>query len=263
MPRPPRPLAGLVGALLGAVALSGPPATAAGAGPGQIARTPQPSAALVEEQARAAADKVLRVVQRRDGAAGYALFSPTLQGMTNPTLVGQRMARLPELRSWTITSVEPGAESSTVLAKLQTSRGPRELLIVLDGEGRVEGYHFDASDQSAERVAREFMEAVVDGRFVSAASFLGTELQEEIPPAKLQAKWQRLQRITGDYVKLKRVSLAENADRMKLVLVTTEFGRLTDNIYVILDDTNTIVGVDFPTEPASGNVGGGSPEQAP
>jgi hypothetical protein len=45
---------------------------------------------------------------------------------------------------------------------------------------------------------------------------------------------------------------------MKLVLVTTEFGRVTDNIYVILDDTNTIVGVDFPTEPASGSAGGGA-----
>ena len=256
MLRTPRPIAGLFGALLAAGAIPAALAPGAGAGAVPIARTPQPSAAVAEERARAAAETVLKVVQQRDGAAGYALFTPTLQGMTTPTLVGQRMAQLPELQSWTITSVEPGAESSTVLARLQTSRGPRELLIVLDGEGRVEGYHFDASDLSAERVAREFMDAVINGRFVSAASFLSTELQEEIPPSGLQAKWQRLQRITGNYVKMKRISLAENADRMKLVLVTTEFGRVTDNIYVILDDTNTIVGVDFPTEPASGGPGG-------
>jgi hypothetical protein len=256
MPRTPRHLTGFVGALLATAALTGALAPAAGARAVEIARTPQPSAAVAEERARQAAERVLKVVQQRDGKAGYALFAPTLQGMTSPTLVGQRMAQLPELQGWTITSVEPGAESSTVLARLQTSRGPRELLIVLDGEGRVEGYHFDTSDQSAERVAREFMQAVIDGRFVSAGSFLSTELQEEIPPAKLQAKWQRLQRITGDYVKIKRISLAENADTMKLVLVTTEFGKVTDNIYVILDDTNTIVGVDFPTEPASGSTGG-------
>lgn len=256
MPRFPRPLTGFVGALLAAGVLSGGQVRAAGGGPVPIARTPQPSAALVEEQARRAAEKVLKVLQQRDGTALYALFAHTLQGMTKPALVNERMAQLPQLQGWTITSVEPGAESSTVLARLQTSQGPRELLIVLDGEDRVEGFHFDASDQSAERVARDFMEAVIDGRFVTAGSFLSTDLQEEIPPAMLRAKWERLQGITGDYVKLKRVSLAESADRMKLVLVTTEFGRLTDNIYVILDDTNTIVGVDFPTEPASGSTGG-------
>jgi hypothetical protein len=212
--------------------------------------TPQPSAAIIEERARTAAERVLRVVQSRDGAAGFALFAPSLQRMTSPTLVSERLRKMPRLLGWRITSIEPGAESSTVLARLRTSAGERELLVVVDEEGRVEGYHFDASDQSAERVARNFMEAVTTGRYVSATSFLSTELQEEIQPASLQGKWQRLQRITGDFVRLKRISLAEASDKMKLVLVTTEFSRLTDNIYVILDSTNTIVGVDFPTEPA-------------
>ena len=36
---------------------------------------------------------------------------------------------------------------------------------------------------------------------------------------------------------------------MKLVIATLEFNRLTDNLFVILDDRNQIIGVDFPTEP--------------
>jgi hypothetical protein len=33
--------------------------------------------------------------------------------------------------------------------------------------------------------------------------------------------------------------------------VNTEFTRLTDNIFVVLDDNNQIVNLDFPLEPAS------------
>jgi hypothetical protein len=36
---------------------------------------------------------------------------------------------------------------------------------------------------------------------------------------------------------------------MKLVIVNVEFNRLSDNLFVILDNRNQIIGVDFPTEP--------------
>jgi hypothetical protein len=35
------------------------------------------------------------------------------------------------------------------------------------------------------------------------------------------------------------------------VIVNTEFNRLTDNLFVTLDSENRIIGVDFPTDPAS------------
>jgi hypothetical protein len=36
---------------------------------------------------------------------------------------------------------------------------------------------------------------------------------------------------------------------MKLVIVSTQFNRLTDNLFVILDGENQIIGVDFPDAP--------------
>jgi hypothetical protein len=37
---------------------------------------------------------------------------------------------------------------------------------------------------------------------------------------------------------------------MKLVLVNIQFTRTTDNLFVILDNSNQIVGIDFPTDTA-------------
>jgi hypothetical protein len=214
-------------------------------------RRAQPSAAITEARARSAAERILAALKSGDANARYAQFSPELQRMTSPALVQSHIRRQPKVLSWTITAVAPGVDSSTVEAALQTSAGRRDLLMVIDGDGRLEGYHFDVSDQPAEEVARRFMQALIEGRYVYAVSFLNPDLQTEIPPASLQNKWQNLQRLTGNFVRVRKINRSEHTPDMKLVMVTTEFTRLTDNLYVILDSANEIIGVDFPTEPAA------------
>jgi hypothetical protein len=121
--------------------------------------------------------------------------------------------------------------------------------MVIDANGLLEGYHFDVADQPAETVARQFVERISQGLYISANSLLSPELQSEIPPASMQIKWQRLQRLTGDFVAIKQVFRSEGSGDQKLVLVKCEFRRITDSLFVILDRRNQIVGVDFPTEP--------------
>jgi hypothetical protein len=215
------------------------------------ARRAQPSAAITEARARTAAERILAALRSGDANARFAQFSPELQRMTSPALVQSHIRRQPKVLSWTITTVAPGVDSSTVEATLQTSAGRRDLLMVIDGDGRLEGYHFNVSDQPAEEVARRFMQALIEGRYVYAVSFLNPDLQTEIPPASLQRKWQNLQRLTGNFVRVRRIKRSEHTPDMKLVMVTTEFTRLTDNLYVILDSANEIIGVDFPTEPTA------------
>jgi hypothetical protein len=225
------------------------PATTPGGAPASPAAAPAATSARSEARARQAAERILRVLQQRDANARFAQFAPELKRVTSPSMIAQTMKTQPQLLSWTITSVQPGYDSSSVEATLRTSRGARQLLMVIDADGKLTGYHFDASDAPAEAVVRDFITALSRGHFISASSFLSPTLQEEIPQSRLQAKWQRLQRATGNFVRIRRVSRAENTPEMKLVIVTTEFNRLTDNLFVTLDDRNQIIGVDFPTEP--------------
>ena len=214
----------------------------------QPAGSPSTSA-LSEVRARQAAERILRVLQSRDANARFAQFAPELQRVSSPSMIAETMKTQPQLLSWTITSVQPGYDSSAVEATLRTSRGTRQLLMVINADGKLTGYHFDATDAPAEAVVRDFINALSRGHFISASSFLSPTLQEEITQSALQGKWLRLQRVTGNFVAIRRVARAENTPEMKLVIVTTEFNRLTDNLFVILDDRNQIIGVDFPTEP--------------
>ena len=208
------------------------------------------SAAAVEQRARLAAEQVLTALRDGDAKARYSQFSPELQRMTSPWLVEMNMRRQPKIRGWQITSVIPGIDSSTVEARVQTSAGERTLLMVIDENGRLAGYHINMADQPAEKVVGDFIDALIDGRFVAASSFLSPEMQEEVPAASLQRKWQLLQRRTGNLVKVRRVARSESTTDMKLVLVNIQFTRTTDNLFVILDNSNQIVGIDFPTDTA-------------
>jgi hypothetical protein len=228
------------------------PSQAQGMGPASAGTKAAPasnSSAAVEQRARLAAERVLKALRDGDAQARFSQFAPELQRMTSPYLVAMNMRRQPKVISWVITSVIPGMDSSTVEAKLQTSTGERLLLMVIDEKGLLAGYHINVADQPAEKVVTEFMTAVIDGRFVAASSFLSPELQEEIPPATLQRKWQQLQRNTGNFIKVNRIARSESTAELKLVLVNTQFTRTTDNLFVILDSSNQIIGVDFPTDP--------------
>lgn len=253
---PVLPRFGVVALALAALATSAPLEAArareiAQSPVGAPASTARPtSAAAVEQRARLAAEQVLTALRDGDAKARYSQFSPELQRMTSPWLVEMNMRRQPKIRGWQITSVIPGIDSSTVEARVRTSAGERTLLMVIDENGRLAGYHIDMADQPAEKVVAEFMDALTGGRFVAASSFLSPELQEEIAAAGLQRKWQLLQRRTGNFVKVRRIARSESTADMKLLLVNTQFTRTTDNLFVILDNSNQIVGVDFPADPA-------------
>ena len=253
---PPVPLRfGVVAVAMALVATSpwGGPSRAQGMAPGSTApkagMAVSNSSAAVEQRARQAAERVLKALRDGDAQARYDQFAPELKRMTSPYLVAMNMRKQPKVLSWVITSVIPGVDSSTVEAKLQTSAGERMLLMVIDEKGLLAGYHINMADQPAEKVVADFMGALIDGRFVAASSFLSPELQEEISPGSLQRKWQLLQRNTGNFIKVRRIARSESTSDLKLVLVNIQFTRTTDNLFVILDSSNQIVGVDFPTDP--------------
>jgi len=232
---------------LGLVATSAPASA-------QPAMTPsphraEPTAAMAEEAARAAAERILIAVRSGDAQARFNQFAPTLQRVSSPAMVAESIKRMPKLLSWTITAIQPGVDSSSVDARILTSTGSRELTMVIDGNGKLEGYNINAQDLDAEKIVRNFMTAVTEGHFISASSFLSPSLQEDISQATLQKKWQNLQRITGNFVRVKKIWKAESTALMKLVIVNTQFNRVTDNLFVTLNERNQIIGVDFPADP--------------
>lgn len=222
-----------------------PAATAQPQTPAQVGN----GTALTVDQARAAARRILDAVKAGDANARFAQFSEELQAMTSPSMVQATMRTQPKVLSYQLLSVRSGLSTSTVEAELNTTAGKRVLFIVLNGQGRIARYYVDRADDPSSRVAQQFMQAISGGQFISAYSFLSPQFQKDITPQALQAKWLNLQRLTGSFVKLGRVVEAESTPDSRLVLVNVEFNRLSDNVFVILDASNQVIGIDFPAVP--------------
>ncbi|NDC35373.1 MAG: DUF3887 domain-containing protein [Synechococcaceae bacterium WB9_2_112] len=228
-----------------------PAAQALDATPNQAAGT---APALSVEQARAAARRILAALQSGDAQARFAQFSPEMQAITSPSMIAATMRTQPRVLSYELLSVRSGLNNSIVEAELRTQAGNRVVFMVLNRDGRIERYYLDRSDDKNSLVALQFVKAVSTGHFITAHSFLAPDLQKEITPASLQSKWQELQKQTGQFVQVGRAVEAERSKDSQLVLVNVQFNRLSDNLFVILNSSNQIVGLDFPeilTGPAS------------
>jgi len=59
-----------------------------------------------------------------------------------------------------------------------------------------------------------------------------------------------LQQLTGNFVKVTKAVEANSTGSDRLVMVVTQFNRLSDSLFVILDGNNQITGVDFPIDPS-------------
>jgi hypothetical protein len=245
-----RPLLLVLGLAAG-LALGGPGAALAqpATGGGEATGSSQARTGLSVAEAREAANRILEAVQTRDPQRRYEQFSPELKAISSPAIVAERIRNEPALLSWTLLSVRGGLRTTTVEATLQTADGTRDLFMVLSDRGQLEGYHFDLTDVDTAKVARDFVQALSAGQFVTARSFLSLPMQEEFSAAALRTKWQDLQRQTGAFVRVGRVLEVDQADDTRLALVSTEFKDVTDALFVILNTNNEIVGVNFPQDP--------------
>lgn len=240
------PLVVVLSALTGAQQL--PPALAQNQSAQPV--TQSSGTTLSVEQARAAAQRILETLKNGDARARFAQFAPEMQAITSPSMIAATMRTQPKILGFELLSVRSGVSSSTVEAELTTADGKLVIFIVLNHEGKISRYYVDRTDDATSEVALNFVRALSTGNFITAESFLSPDFQKEIPPAALQAKWLQLQRETGNFLRVGRAVEAERTPDARLVLVNVEFNRLTDNLFVILNANNQIVGVDFPEAPA-------------
>ena len=235
------------------IGLSVMPGTPGSAARAQAQAQPRSSSASVPalsvEQARAAANRILEAVRSGDANLRYSQFSDELKAVSSPSMVAATMRTQPKLRRWTLLSVRSGLRSTTVEASLITSNGQQDLFMVLNDAGKLSGYHLDLTEEAPSLVARNFVTALSQGHFITARSFLSLPMQNEIPVKRLQLRWQELERETGAFVRILKAVEADSSSDQRLVLVNTEFNRLTDSLFVILNSNNEIINVDFPNDP--------------
>jgi len=73
-------------------------------------------------------------------------------------------------------------------------------------------------------------------------------LKTEEFPQKVKNKWEALLKVTGPYQRQVgyKVRKGLESDGVDVVLVTLQFEKITDDLFLVFDDNKQIVNVDFP-----------------
>jgi DNA-binding TFAR19-related protein (PDSD5 family) len=122
-----------------------------------------------------------------------------------------------------------------------------DFIVTFNKTGEIVGINFPKLD-SIDRIAEIFVNALANNDFTRARGYLHPFLKAELFSQQVEQKWNALIAQTG---RVKRIvgtntrtgSTAESND---VVIVTIEFAKTTQDMFVIFDKDRRIVGVDFP-----------------
>lgn len=200
---------------------------------------------LSPAEATKTAQILLKALVVQDAKTIYGQLSEALRSSTTTERIQQRLKRRPQVKSSRIVDVSPGIDDTTVDAMVETINGDVPLIMVLDQKGKLIAWKWSGQALPIEQSAIDFVNDLVSARWIAARSFLELSFQQELKPQDLQRKWTKLNRVTGGFQKVKDAIVASQGGEQQLVLVTIEFGDLTDNLFVIFNSQGEIINVDF------------------
>jgi hypothetical protein len=206
-----------------------------------------PSTSLTAAQANEAARTLLEAIKGKDGATIYNGLSDPLRNSTSIKAVQQRMDSNPRVTSYRISEISRGMDDTTVeaFAVVETRQGEVPLLLVLDDSGKLVAWKWVGTTLPIEDTALKFVNDLTAGRWIAARYYLDLEFQQELTPQDLKRKWTKLERTLGGVKRVKSALVASQGGEQQLVLVTIEFGKVTDNLFVIFNREGRIINVDF------------------
>ena len=204
-----------------------------------------PSTPLSASDATQAADALLTALQSRNAQSLFDLLSTPLQNATSVEAVKDRLKQAHRIKSSRVVAIYPGMDDTTVDVIAHTEAGSKELLLVLDDDGKLVAWKWLGETLPIETTALKFVRDLKAKRWIAARYYLSLDFQKEISPEDLERKWSKLSRVLGGVKRIKNAVIASQGAEQQLVLVTIEFGTVTDNLFVIFDAQGRIINVDF------------------
>ena len=202
---------------------------------------------LSPARANASARALLQSIQTRNAQGIYSLLAAPLKSATSVKAISERLQSAPVIEFFRVVEINPGMDDTTVETVAMTNSGTRELplILVLDDDGKLLAWKWVDTVLPIEQTALDFVKDLVAGRWVAARYYLDLDFQREISPADLERKWSKLAKVLGGVKGIENALVASSSSEQQLVLVTIEFGDVTDNLFVIFNSEGRIINVDF------------------
>lgn len=136
------------------------------------------------------------------------------------------------------------ADLVVLTAKFQKTTG--DFIVTFNKTGEIVGIDFPKLE-SIEQIAENFVNALANKDFARARGYLHPYLKVELFPQEIEQKWNAQIEQIGTLKRIVRLNTrtGSTADNTDVVIVTIEFAKSTQDMFIIFDENRRIVGVDF------------------
>lgn len=134
-----------------------------------------------------------------------------------------------------------------VVINTQFKNQKGKFIVIFNPQGYFLGIDFPAVG-TIDKIAKIVVQALADNDFVKARGYLNAFLKTEIFPQQVQDKWQQLLKSAGAFKRIDTITVVPGSEGnpTDVVLVTVEFAKITEDIFVIFDQDRRVVGIDVP-----------------
>ena len=140
--------------------------------------------------------------------------------------------------------ITPG--SDLAIFTLNFEKVTEDWVIVFNDKAEVIGVDTPTS-QNIDNISRTFINSLVSGNSAEARIHLHPFLKEKIFPQQLQSRWNIFTEGKGEFKGITKTTVrnASNNDNTNIVIMDLEFTQNKEQLFVIFDDSKSIIGVDF------------------
>ncbi|WP_013321732.1 DUF3887 domain-containing protein [Gloeothece verrucosa] len=134
-----------------------------------------------------------------------------------------------------------------VVVNTQFAKTTDNIVVTFNKNQQIVGIDFPKID-SIEQISQIFVESMAANNYTKARGYLHPFLKTELFPQQVQKRWEDLIRRNGAFKKIVKTEIrpGSNVDRTDLVIVTAEFDKGSEPLFIIFDEERRIVGVDAP-----------------
>ncbi|BAQ59754.1 hypothetical protein GM3708_159 [Geminocystis sp. NIES-3708] len=178
------------------------------------------------------------------------LLSPQLRGEISQELIKknwdetiQRNGKFKNIQESKV-MITPG--SDLAIFTLNFDKITEDWVIIFNDQQEIIGLDIPTS-QNIDTISRNFINSLVSSDSAEARAYLHPFLKEKIFPQQLQSRWNSFTEGKGEFkgITTTTVRSASKSDDTDIVIMDLEFSQNKEQIFVIFDDSKSIIGVDF------------------
>lgn len=214
--------------------------------------TPSPTQSAQDAQLQQTAEQFIQLLGKKDYVQARSILAPALQSEWSAEKIqqlweGDLLANTGAYQSIVKSKAIDAVNAQLIVVTVKFDRGEKDLIVTLNPQQQIVGLDFPET-KSIEEIATEFVKALAAKDYAKARGYLHPLLKAEAFPEKVQQKWEDLVKVTGPYKQQVgyQVKKGSDLDGVDVVLVTIQFEKVTEDLFLVFDDQKQIVNIDFP-----------------